>query len=75
MRIPLILTASGLAMALGACASDGAPTSRYASDMRALQDSCDARQGVLVPIPGATSGRPETDYACEIRAPSRIPNR
>jgi hypothetical protein len=43
--------------------------------MERLTADCAERGGILSPIPGATSGRPATDYACEIRGgASRIRN-
>ena len=56
-------------MALGACASSGAQ-SQYSQDFAQLREDCTARQGILQPIPGAMTGRPQTDYACEIRGVS-----
>lgn len=62
---PLIFAApAALLLALSACAS-GSGMSRYEEDLRKLTADCEARGGILVPTRAAT-GRPETEYACQI---------
>jgi len=61
MRLSLTIAA---ALALGACA--GGSSNTYATELAALQRDCAARNGMLTPLRGGT-GRPATDYACEIR--------
>jgi hypothetical protein len=61
---PLIFAAPALLLVLSACAS-GPGTSRYGEDLRKLTADCEARSGVIVPT-GASTGRPETEYACQI---------
>ena len=79
MRSALIL-AGALALgaaALGACASTGEQTTSsnlYASELDQLQRDCAARGGNLIPGPRLT-GRPQTDYACDIRGPDSGPQR
>lgn len=67
--LPIIVAA-----ALGGCAAtpSSAPNARV-SDYDRLQESCRARGGVLTPIPGSTTGRVETEYACEISGPAPRP--
>lgn len=56
-----------LAMAASACAPMAGRTyPTYAEELTRLTEACRARGGILTPIPGATSGRPQTDYACRI---------
>ncbi len=66
MRLALPVLA---ALTLAACASSGAQ-SRYSQDYTQLREDCAARQGILTPITGAMTGRPQTDNACEIRGAS-----
>jgi hypothetical protein len=56
-------------LAVAACATPG-EQGRYSRDFDRLTAECAARDGILVHIPGATTGRPETDYACQIRGAS-----
>lgn len=65
---PALLSAAAL-LAAAACATPGAP-GQYSRDFDRLSAECHAREGILTPIPGAHTGRPETDYACEIRGAS-----
>lgn len=70
---PLIVAAPAvLLFALSACA----PTmggNRYDSELRRLSDQCEARGGILTPT-GQQTGRPQTDYACQITGgASRLP--
>lgn len=67
----LILTAA-LATALSACASTG-ERSRPDTTVE-LAAKCRERGGILVPTGRPSTGRPETDNACQITgAASRIP--
>lgn len=71
MRTLIALSALGVSAALSACATRGEPTG-YAADLRRLEADCRARDGVLVPLPGASTGRAETEHACQIRGASRV---
>jgi hypothetical protein len=62
MRMAVVIAG---ALALGACASTGGPGG-YAREKAALESDCTARGGMLTPLRGGT-GRPATDFACEIR--------
>ncbi|WP_396594707.1 hypothetical protein [Brevundimonas sp. R86498] len=56
-----------LTMGASACAPMAGRTyPTYAEELNQLTEACRARGGILTPIPGATSGRPQTDYACRI---------
>lgn len=63
------LIVAGAVMAVSGCASGGG--SRYAAELAELQQSCTARDGVLVlaPTPHST-GRPQADYICRINGGS-----
>lgn len=65
--VALSVLALSAATTLSACASTG-PTS-YDEDMAKLEADCRARGGILTPT-GAMTGRPQTEYACEIRGQS-----
>lgn len=67
-----LLTALGLTLALVACQATS-PPSRYGQAFEALQMNCRERGGVLVPVPGAATGQPGTEHACEIRGSPRRP--
>lgn len=56
------------ALSLGACASSGEPRLNYQGELDKLTADCTARDGILAPIPGAQTGRPQTEYVCEIRS-------
>jgi hypothetical protein len=62
MRIALLALA---AITLTACAT-GAGGDRYNDELDRLSQSCQERGGILTPA-GTQSGRPNTDYVCEIR--------
>ena len=69
MRTSLALIAL---LTLGACATGLVGESPYQRDLAALEKGCRDRGGVLVST-GATTGRPETEFACHITGPtSRI---
>jgi hypothetical protein len=56
------------ALTLAGCASEGGAVSNsYSRDLAKLQSECDARGGVLAPVPYASTGRPQTDYYCDIK--------
>ncbi len=65
-----VLAAAGLS----ACASGPPGENSYTAQMDRLEADCRARGGILTPT-GATSGRPQRDYACQITGgASRIDN-
>ena len=59
---PLLLAAS-----LAACAGSPRSHPSFGEELDQLTADCRERGGILAPIPGATTGRPQTDYVCEIR--------
>lgn len=65
MRTTLVALALAAAGGLSACAAGMGGESRYDSDLRRLEADCRARGGILTQT-GATTGRPQTEYACEI---------
>jgi len=66
MTARILLSSLALAASLGACASTGSqPT--YGQELDQLTADCRERGGILSPISGAQTGRPQTDFACEIR--------
>ena len=71
-----IMLAAALAAPLGllGCAT-GQPQPTYGEQVSSLTADCQARGGILTPIPGASTGRAATDYGCEIRGgqSGRIP--
>lgn len=68
MHKPLfVLSAVALALTASACASAGTGTSRYATELAELEQSCTARGGILIPAEvGRQTGQPQTEYACKI---------
>ena len=63
LRIAMLTLA---ATTLAACATSG--SSRYLTTLDALIQECEARGGILVPIPGPPrSGNERANHACEIR--------
>ncbi|WP_029417485.1 hypothetical protein [Brevundimonas bacteroides] len=58
---------------LAACAtpSADAPPNSYRADLDRLTADCRERGGILTPT-GATTGRPETEYACRITGATRL---
>lgn len=62
MRTSLALIAL---LTLGGCATGMVGDSPYQRDLAALEKSCSDRNGTLVPT-GATTGHPETEFACRI---------
>lgn len=70
VRVLLSSLVLGAALTAAACATPPGPGSNYSQDMARLTADCAERGGILVPIPGSTSGRPEADNACEIRGGS-----
>ena len=60
-----LLLASTLGVA--ACASTTGPHPTYGQELDRLAADCRERGGILAPIPGAQSGRPQNDNVCEIR--------
>ncbi len=78
MTARILLSSLVLASTLGvaACASTSGPHPSYTEELDRLTDDCRERGGILSPIPGATTGRVQTDYACQINGgATRIPNR
>jgi len=72
MRI--LILAAALASTLSACASTGEPREGYGQTTAELAAQCRERGGILVPTGRPSTGRPETDNACQINGgASRIP--
>ena len=67
MTARILLSTLVLAASLTACAGTPRSNPTYGQELDRLTAECRERGGILAPIPGATSGRPQTDYACEIR--------
>lgn len=66
----------GAALATAACASGPRSNPTYGDELDQLTADCRERGGILSPIPGGHSGRPQTDYVCEIRSgASRLTSR
>ncbi len=65
------LAAALAALTLGACASTGEGET-YQQEYDRLNASCEARGGMLVPSSNPLSGRPATDYVCDIRDGGRL---
>jgi hypothetical protein len=63
MRVLTLAAPAVLMLTLTACASMG--SSRYADELRALSDTCQARGGILVSS-GQDTGHPQTDNVCRI---------
>jgi hypothetical protein len=65
-RSSLILSALTL-VALSGCATGNPANNSYQQELRRLEQDCTARGGILAPaLGGAQSGRPQTDYTCNI---------
>ena len=63
-----LLLAATLASSLAACAgTPREPRSTYQQELDRLVAECHERGGILVPVPRATTGRPQTENVCEIR--------
>lgn len=68
MRVSRLIAApvgSVALLCLSACAGTATGENSYSARMDRLTAECTARQGILAST-GATTGRPETDYACRI---------
>ena len=66
--LPSVLLAATLVSGLTACAgTPREPRQTYQQEMDELDASCRARGGILTLGSGTTTGRPQTDYFCEIR--------
>ncbi|MBU1346919.1 MAG: hypothetical protein KKA16_08190 [Alphaproteobacteria bacterium] len=69
MTARIVLSSAAVVLALTASACATGPRDRshsYTAQLDELTESCRARGGILIPIPGAVSGRPQADYACQI---------
>jgi hypothetical protein len=77
MTVRMIVSSAALVLAIAASACAAGPgrtPSGYNEQMDRLAADCRARGGILTPIPAASTGRPETDFACRITGgASRIP--
>ena len=71
MRLSIAIPALSAIAALVACAGVAEP-GQYSRDFERLAAECRDRGGMLTPIPGSQTGRPQTDYACEIHGASRL---
>lgn len=73
MTARILLSSLLLAASLSACATGSGRQPTYGQELDQLTADCRERGGILAPVSGATSGRPQTDYVCEIRGgPSRL---
>lgn len=69
MRVRTVFSSGALALAIaasGCAAGSGRDLPTYTGELDRLADECRQRGGILVPIPGAATGRPQTDHACRI---------
>ena len=67
MTARILLSSLLLAASLAACAGTPRSNPTYAEELDQLTADCRERGGILSPISGGLTGRPQTDYACEIR--------
>lgn len=67
MTARILLPSLLLAASLAACAGSPRSNPSFGEELDQLTADCRERGGILAPIPGATTGRPQTDYVCEIR--------
>lgn len=67
MTARILLSSLVLAASLAACAGTPRSHPTYGQELDQLTEDCAERGGILSPIPGSQTGRPQTDYACEIR--------
>ena len=67
MTARILLSSLLLAASLSACAGTSRPQPTYGQELDQLTADCRERGGILSPISGAQTGRPQTDFACEIR--------
>ena len=73
MNARILLPSLLLAASLSACATGSGPHPSYGQELDRLTADCRERGGILSPISGAQTGRPQTDFTCEIRGgPSRL---
>ena len=76
MTARILLSSLLLASSLAACASGPRTNPTYGEELDQLTAECRQRGGILSPISGAHTGRPQTDYVCEIRGgASRLTSR
>ncbi|WP_298158241.1 hypothetical protein [Brevundimonas sp.] len=75
MTARILLPSLLLAAALAACAGTPRSSPTYGQELDQLTADCTARGGILSPISGAQTGRPQTDFACEIRGGASRLNR
>jgi hypothetical protein len=57
------------ALALAACAGHGGVQNSYSAELAQLESDCNARGGMLLPLPPGGTSRPATDFYCDIRGP------
>lgn len=73
MTARILLSSLLLAASLSACATRPGSRLTYGQELDKLTADCTERGGILSPISGAQTGRPQTDFTCEIRGgPSRL---
>ncbi len=61
----ILLGAAGLT---AACATPPKPEATAKSELAQMTQECEARKGILVPAPGASTGRDRIDYVCDIKS-------
>lgn len=73
MTARILLSSLVLAASLAACAGTPRSSPTYGEEMDQLAADCRERGGILSPVSGAQTGRPQTDFTCDIRGgPSRL---
>ncbi|MFC5344963.1 hypothetical protein ACETK8_03035 [Brevundimonas staleyi] len=76
VRILVSSLVLGAALTTAACASGPRTHPTYGDELDQLTAECRERGGILSPVAGAQTGRPQTDYVCEIRGgASRLTSR
>lgn len=67
MTRPIVLAVLTSALAVSACATGPANHPTYGQQLDQLSADCVARGGILAPVVGGgQTGRPQTDYTCNI---------
>ena len=67
MKLSLMIVLGAAALA-SACATPPRPQRQASSELQQMTQECAARKGMLVPSPGASTGRDRIDYVCDIKS-------